>query len=318
MTQRKKSSGRKKGRTGSAKLEAVAKIAYERKRVIKEDVPADVIRAKAGKWLDLISPITEWAGLKGDALRHKRALLRIEQEETLYKVGLQARARLEELGESPKPIPTKAVIPILEKASLEDPDSELIEGWGNLLASSSVHYDVEVITFAEILSKIGSRERQIIERILGRKELGPWRDRSARATHGAGARLIDEQEAIKPLLLKAIEAQDQGIFEELRRFMPEGYPLLVSKIVKSKASARSVRPVSVFEEEFYSKNFAGFEILKKQDLIEENGTGFSWRTDTGEAPLGISWFVLTELGYAFVKRIVTAAAEQSPRPVDSQ
>jgi hypothetical protein len=46
-----------------AKVEAVA--SFQRKKHVTEVIPPDVTRAKAGAWLDLISPVTEWAGLKG-------------------------------------------------------------------------------------------------------------------------------------------------------------------------------------------------------------------------------------------------------------
>jgi hypothetical protein len=42
------------------KAELVAKATYQRKHSTTEVVPPDVTRAKAGAWLDLISPITEW------------------------------------------------------------------------------------------------------------------------------------------------------------------------------------------------------------------------------------------------------------------
>jgi hypothetical protein len=68
----------------TARLEAVAKATYHRNRTTTEIVPPDVSRAKAGAWLTLLSPITEWVGLKGDALNFQRRLLRIQQEETRY------------------------------------------------------------------------------------------------------------------------------------------------------------------------------------------------------------------------------------------
>jgi hypothetical protein len=61
--------------SASVKLEATAKASYVRKKKIMEVVPPDVTRAKTGAWLDLISPLTEWAGLKGDELRFKRTRL---------------------------------------------------------------------------------------------------------------------------------------------------------------------------------------------------------------------------------------------------
>ena len=45
----------------SAKLEAVAKVAYTRKKIITEVIPSDATRAKSSSWLSLISPLTEWA-----------------------------------------------------------------------------------------------------------------------------------------------------------------------------------------------------------------------------------------------------------------
>ncbi|MGY3588694.1 hypothetical protein ACVIGB_002348 [Bradyrhizobium sp. USDA 4341] len=71
----------------TATAEAVVRATYQRKHTTTAIVPADVTRAKAGAWIDLISPITEWAALRGDALRHKRELLRIQQEETLLNLA---------------------------------------------------------------------------------------------------------------------------------------------------------------------------------------------------------------------------------------
>src|SRR3954465_1185709 len=67
----------------SAKAEAIAKITYQRNRSITEIVPPDVTRAKAGRWLDLISPITEWAGLRGDALRFQREQQEFDKKQLL-------------------------------------------------------------------------------------------------------------------------------------------------------------------------------------------------------------------------------------------
>jgi hypothetical protein len=75
----------------SAKFEAVAKATYQRKKITTEVVPPNVSRAKAGAWLDLISPITEWAGLKGDALRYRRAQLRIQQDNALERLAKMVR-----------------------------------------------------------------------------------------------------------------------------------------------------------------------------------------------------------------------------------
>jgi hypothetical protein len=113
----------------SAKAEATAKVAaiakYEVKKQITEVIPEDVTRAKASAWLTLLSPITHWAGLKGDQLAHKRHLLRIQQEETLAEIAQRAMPRIKALGKPITPVPAKFLVPFLEKASLEEPDSRL-------------------------------------------------------------------------------------------------------------------------------------------------------------------------------------------------
>lgn len=91
---RKKSPGRNNGLKATARIEAVARATYQRKKTITETIPPDVSRAKASAWLTLLSPITEWAGLKGDALNFKRRLLRVQQEETLVRVAKAVRAKL--------------------------------------------------------------------------------------------------------------------------------------------------------------------------------------------------------------------------------
>ena len=64
---------RKRSKAVAAKIKAVAKataeakVEYSRKTNITAVVPEDVTLANAGAWLDLISPITQWAGLRDHA-----------------------------------------------------------------------------------------------------------------------------------------------------------------------------------------------------------------------------------------------------------
>lgn len=119
-----------------AKIEASARATFQRKKTVTEVIPVDVTRAKVGAWLDIISPITEWAGLKGDALRHKRQQLRIQQEITLQRIAIELSKKIENRTVV-RPIPTKILVPLLEKAALEDSsDRTMIDLWANLLASA--------------------------------------------------------------------------------------------------------------------------------------------------------------------------------------
>jgi len=92
----------------SAKIGASAK--YEVKKTITEHIPEDVTRAKSGTWLTILSPITQWAGLVGDKLAHKRALLRIQQEETLAEIIQRAAPKLALLKRPIEPVPINRLL----------------------------------------------------------------------------------------------------------------------------------------------------------------------------------------------------------------
>src|ERR1043166_7376030 len=108
----------------SAKVEATAKAIYQRKRTTTEVIPPDVTRARTAAWLDLISPLTEWIGLKGDEIRYRREQLRIQREDVLHTIIRKAKEQLQSV-DKVTPLPNKFLMPFLEKASLEDQNGEL-------------------------------------------------------------------------------------------------------------------------------------------------------------------------------------------------
>lgn len=147
----------------TAKAELSAKLIRERKHSVKEVIPPDVTRAKAGAWLDLISPITEWAGLKGDALKHHRQQLRIQQEITLEELAESIRRKM--AGNSVNyPLPPKVLVPALEGASLEPPTSPLIDWWANLLVSGATKQPIRPF-FVDLMGKIDTEEAAYLNRI---------------------------------------------------------------------------------------------------------------------------------------------------------
>lgn len=150
----------------TAKAELVAKATYQRKRTISEVIPPDVTRARTSAWLDLISPITQWAGLKGDQLRHKRELLRIQQDAVLNRIAESAYKKIEAEALEVEPVPTKFLVPFLERASLEEEESELCDRWADLLVSAATGYDPSMIRFAAVLAEIGPGEVGFLNRIV--------------------------------------------------------------------------------------------------------------------------------------------------------
>lgn len=59
------------------------------------------------------------------------------------------------------PIPSKLAVPLLEKMSTEH-EEDMFEIWAKLLISSSLNYDPVNMYYAEILSKIGSKEAKLL------------------------------------------------------------------------------------------------------------------------------------------------------------
>lgn len=149
----------------SAKIEAVAKASFERKKTVTEVVPQDVTRAKASAWLDLISPFTEWAGLKGDELRSRREVLRLQREDVLSEIAIRARSRLGSV-QTARPVPNKFLVPFLEKASLEDPGSDLVEMWANLLVSASEQFESYHTHFVSIMAQLSAKQGEIFKEII--------------------------------------------------------------------------------------------------------------------------------------------------------
>jgi len=153
--------------TAVAKIEASAKASIKRNKNITEVIPPDVTRAKAGAWLDLVSPFTQWAGLKGDQLRYKREQLRIQQDATLTEIANKAQRRLHfEEEKVTTPVPNKFLVPFLERGSLEEPESELCNRWADLLVSAATSYDPSMVRFSAVLAEIGTGEVAFLERII--------------------------------------------------------------------------------------------------------------------------------------------------------
>jgi hypothetical protein len=147
----------------TAKAEVVAKATYQ-SILRRRSFPPDVTRVKAGAWLDLISPITEWVDLKGDALNFQRRLLRVQQEETLLRVAQSVQAKMAEATIS-QPVPRKILVPALEKASLEEPnDSAMIDRWASLLASAAQTVRVQP-RFVGILEEMTGQQAECLERL---------------------------------------------------------------------------------------------------------------------------------------------------------
>jgi hypothetical protein len=153
----------------TAKAEIIAKATYQRKHTTTEVVPPDVTRAKAGAWLDLVSPLTEWAGLKGDELKLRRAQLRLQREDVLAEIIKRARIGLKKSNAVLKPIQNKFLVPFLEKASLEDEKSSLIDMWAGLLVSAAEGGSSQHVHFVSIISQLSQKQGELFAELVHTK-----------------------------------------------------------------------------------------------------------------------------------------------------
>jgi Abortive infection alpha len=125
---------------------------------VSTEIPAQSTGRLVDAITDLFRPFAERQGLKAD-------LIRLQREDVLIEIAKKVYRRLEIENAVPSPVPTKFLIPFLEKASLEDKDGFLIDRWADLLTSSSIHPEGAHPRFVQILSELGSAEAKLLRDI---------------------------------------------------------------------------------------------------------------------------------------------------------
>lgn len=136
---------------------------------------------------DIVRPLTEWAGLRGDRLR-------LQREEVALEIAKQAAAKVEASKKPLTPIPTKTIVRLLEGGSLEEPtDKTMIDLWANLLASAAQNSNASTPRFISILEDLNGAQAQTLrDAILGKHQL----KRNAKEAGVVFAPPISERELI--------------------------------------------------------------------------------------------------------------------------
>jgi hypothetical protein len=124
---------------------------------IKAEVPSKSVGRLLDAVTDAIRPFTERQGLRADQIR-------LQREDVLIKIAAKARERLK-IEEGIKPIPNKFLVPFMERASLEEEDSILIDWWANLLRSAAQDETTRNPIFIDILGKMTPRDAIFLERV---------------------------------------------------------------------------------------------------------------------------------------------------------
>lgn len=126
--------------------------------VVKLDIPKEVWGDVAGLLGQVFGP----AGQAGEWLSDK---IRFYRFKSALKTLKKSKEIIEKEGVVIKELPIKFLIPFLEKCSLEEEDSELINKWANLLVSAGSEYKTNHPAFVDILSQIGPSEARLLKRI---------------------------------------------------------------------------------------------------------------------------------------------------------
>ncbi|MGC1780847.1 MAG: hypothetical protein WBB34_23165 [Xanthobacteraceae bacterium] len=128
----------------------------EAKLVVRADVPATSVGRLFDAFTDLIRPFSEPRGLRAD-------LVRLQREEVAIEIAKRARERIRIEQGNPQAVPTKLLVPLIEKGSCEDiRDEGMIDRWANLLASASLQLSVQP-RFVSILEELSGSQAECLE-----------------------------------------------------------------------------------------------------------------------------------------------------------
>lgn len=282
-----------------AKLEAVVGVKYSRSRTTTEVIPPDVTRAKTGAWLTILSPLTEWAGLKGDELRHKRDILRLQREDVLGRIATLVKQRLPEVEGNVSPVPNKFVVPFLESASLEDPDGPLVDLWANLFVSAAKGFNSYHSHFVGIMSRLAPRQGELLKIIVETDNL----HKLELATDDIGIfyespNIRSTLETRLTKLKKKSDHFSDDDFAELILDLLTGYGIAIRHVSFENLLTEKYADVIKRDEKYLDEFEIDYSILQANGLIGYVDTGF---IDVDHWSVSLSYYHLTRLGFQFVK-----------------
>lgn len=256
---------------------------------IKIDIPADVPREAFKFFQRLIGPVADASDLLGDKIRFYRWRSAIK---TLKRAEEFARAN----NVAPKEVPLKFLVPFLEKSSLEDETSPLIDAWARLLVHASQDYDVRFNYYSDMLAKIGPQQARLLQRM---------RSRSDARLYG---RYLDAIVALKrrprisneaTWLREAFDSVDDLSADSAGRLWLFSGPIeKAGEAVELKIAGEWVKiedDEPLFENEEMEISAT---ILKGLDLIKPYGVGY---VHPDQVLRHYRWAELTRLGFDFAK-----------------
>jgi phosphoribosylformylglycinamidine (FGAM) synthase PurS component len=287
---------RKKGSSLSVKAEATAKLKasykIQKNYTVTETIPADVTRAKASAWLDVFSPVRQWLGLKGDALRHQREALEIQRQETLQKIS-RRYTEIVKPGTEPGQIPPKFLIPFIEQASLEEPDSPLVELWASLIASAAEKYDGRFLHFSRIISGLSARQAEIFRAHFTASDLRM----TERACDDIEA-FLDKNRIISTLKYEIANQNaitDQEVNSVIENLLANP---AISVVHVALDCENKYYDLELPYQQYKDADEVDFQILLSIGLIDRTSTGF---IDMDRRSVSLTYYYITPLGFSFAR-----------------
>ena len=130
-----------------------AKASFE----VSTEIPSAVSGGLVSALTDIIRPFSENRGLKAD-------MIRLQRMDVAIQIAQKARHIAEVENLPLNQVPTKLMVPFLEKASTEEPEDQIMQDrWAALLLSASKNYQAKHLTFVDILSRLSADELKALE-----------------------------------------------------------------------------------------------------------------------------------------------------------
>ena len=115
--------------------------------------------------IKIFGPLAEGGEYVSDQIRYFRW-------KSSVKMMNKAKIFAEENGLKNQEVPFKILVPLIEKSSLEDEDSPLIDVWAKLLATASHDPEAVESVFVNLLSQLTYSEVQLIDNLADEEYLG--------------------------------------------------------------------------------------------------------------------------------------------------
>jgi hypothetical protein len=263
---------------------------------VEARVSTEIPTLSTGRFVDAITdifrPFSERRGLKADQIR-------LQREDVLLEIAQKARERLRVEGLEPSPIPNKFLVPFMEKASLEETGSPLIERWADLLASSSVDPDSAHPRFVQMLSEMTVDDAELLRKVAFHciDEMRAPNQAFSDSPYDFQPKTVQEQ-LQNWLRASAVEIDD--IFDHIiGAFERPGIFLLDVAVVRrnrgKKPEMWSIRTPSPTV--IRPRNPANIEVLYSLSLLSDHSVEIS----KGTIAVTIYYVCITHLGVEFLK-----------------